>query len=291
MTDLTATRDEFVAYVRRQLVGPFGGSSGVIFVPPNRRYLMGILFPKAVAFASYVAEEGEDEDEGATEAGGEESQFADDPVSAANDFLPASQGFSFFTTAQKLTVRARAAEYETLSGKTADEAVIAAQIADAGPTEEQDEDPKSSRGSRRVWRRIPLAEATATIGASEGPKQVIWNGKAEIHVRWRTYTHGSLVTVTLVNGRTADGEGAARNWDSLLMQTEFAVAVADEGEILEYPTVSMASHDPEEEELRLIHRDAKVSRSGTAARRSGRRSTVPSGLCAPRSCPLTWSRE
>lgn len=259
MTDLTSVRDEFVAYVRRQLVGPFGGPTEVIFDPPNRRYLMGILFPKAVGFAGYVAEEGEEEDEGATEAGGEESQFADDPVSAANDFLPASQGFSFFTTAQKLTVRARAAEYETLSGKTADEAVVAAQVADAGPTEELDDDPKTrSRGSRKVWRRIPLPEVTATIGATEPPKQSIWNGKAEVHIRWRKYTHGSLVTVTLVNGRTADGEAADRNWESLLMQTEFDVTVADGGEILEYPTVLMASHDPEEEELRLIHRDARV---------------------------------
>lgn len=259
MTDLTGTRDEFVSYVRRQIVGPFGGPTEVIFDPPNRRYLMGILFPKAVAFAGYVAEEGEEEDEGATEAGGEESQFADDPVSAANAFLPASEGISYFTTAQKMTVRARAAEYETLSGKAADEAVIAARVADAGPTEESDEDPKSSsRGSRRVWRRTPLPEASVNIGAAEGPKHVIWAGRAEVHVRWRAYTHGALVTVTLVNGRTADAEGADRNWDSLLMQTEFDVTVADDGVILEYPTVSMASHDPEEEELRLVHRDAKV---------------------------------
>lgn len=259
MTDLAATREDFVAYVRRQLVGPFAGSTEVIFDPPNRRYLMGILFPKAVEFAGYVAEEGEDEDEGATDAGGEESQFADDPVSAANDFLPASEGISFFTTAQTLTVRARAAEYETLSGKSADEAVAAANVPDAGPTEKQGDDPRASaRGSRRVWRRIPLSEATVTIGAEQPPKQVIWGGRAEVHVRWRTYTHGSLVTVTLVNGRTADGDGADRNWDDLLMQSEFDVTVADAGEILEYPSVSMASHDPEEEELRLVYRDAKV---------------------------------
>ena len=67
------------------------------------------------AFAGYVEEEGEEQDE-TLDRGGDESQFSDDPVSAANDFLPASQGLSFFTTAAELTVRARAAEYETLSG-------------------------------------------------------------------------------------------------------------------------------------------------------------------------------
>src|SRR4051812_47885547 len=111
MSNLADVRADFVAYVRRQLVGPFGAPSEIIFDPPNRRYLMGILFPRQVSFAGYVEEEGEEQDESAT-GGGDESQFSDDPVSAANDFLPASQGLSFFTTAASLKVNARAAEYE-----------------------------------------------------------------------------------------------------------------------------------------------------------------------------------
>ena len=43
-------RERFVAYVRGQLVGPFGGDCEVIADPPNRRYLMGILFPRNVDF-------------------------------------------------------------------------------------------------------------------------------------------------------------------------------------------------------------------------------------------------
>ena len=112
MTTLEDVRSGFVAYVQRQLVGPFGGPNEIIFDPPNRRYLMGILFPRQVSFAGYVEREAEEEDESATAIGGEESQFSDDPVSAANDFLPASQGLSFFTTATQLTITARAAEYE-----------------------------------------------------------------------------------------------------------------------------------------------------------------------------------
>ena len=90
---------------RRQLVGPFDGPAEIIFDPPNRRYLMGILFPRQVAFEGYVETEGEERDETSATDTGEESQFSDDPVSAANDFLPASQGLSFFTTAPELTVR------------------------------------------------------------------------------------------------------------------------------------------------------------------------------------------
>jgi hypothetical protein len=259
MTTLEQTRADFVSYVRRQLVGPFGGLSEIIFDPPNRRYLMGILFPRQVSFAGYVENEGEEEDDSATSAGGDENQFSDDPVSAANDFLPASQGLSFFTTAGEMTITARAARYNTLSGEAAKEALAAAEARDGGPTEEQDDDPrKKSAGSNRMWRREPLPDATVSITADNTSPKPIWDGKAELHVRWRPYPHGNLVTITLVNARTSDDEHPERAWDDMLLQVSFDVAVADAGQVLEYPTVAMASHDPEEQELRLIHRRARV---------------------------------
>lgn len=258
MTTLADVRSDFVAYVRRQLVGPFGGPTEIIFDPPNRRYLMGTLFPRKVAFAGYVEEEGEEEDEQATAVGGDESQFSDDPVSAANDFLPASQGLSFFTTATELTVKARAAEYETLSGVAAKEALAADEVRDGGPTEEQDEDPrKKSPGSRHIWRRNPLPEVAVTFTAGNTDPQSIWDDKAEVHIRWRKYPHGNLVTVTLVNGRS-NGDNQKHGWEDILLQVEFDVSVDSAGEVLEYPSVTMASHDPEEQELRLIHRKARV---------------------------------
>lgn len=260
MTTLAETRADFVAYVRRQLVGPFGGPDEIIFDPPNRRYLMGILFPRQLSFEGYVVdEEGEEEDESAMTAGGDENQFSDDPVSAANDFLPASQGLSFFTTANALTVTARAARYETLSGNAADEALAAAEAYDGGPTEEQDDDPrKKAAGSRRIWRRIPLPEAKVSISAADTKPKSIWDKRAEIHVRWRPYPQGSLVTITLVNAKTSDDARPERAWDDMLLQVAFDIAVVGGGEVLEYPTVAMASYDSEEQELRLIHRASRV---------------------------------
>lgn len=123
MTELSEARNEFLGYVRRQLVGPFDGPGEIIYDPPNRRYLMGILFPKKVTFEGYSSNDAADWDGSPGSDSGEESQFSDDPVSAANDFLPASQGLSFFTTATEITVRARAARYETLSGEAADAAL------------------------------------------------------------------------------------------------------------------------------------------------------------------------
>jgi hypothetical protein len=257
MNSLADTRDDFVAYVRRQLVGPFDGPTEIIFDPPNRRYLMGILFPRQVAFEGYLEVEGEERDETAATDSGEESQFSDDPVSAANDFLPASQGLSFFTTAATVTVRARAAEYETLRGAAAEAALKDVEVI-AGPAEELDEDPrKRAQGSKRIWRRHPLNEAMVFCEAGSAP-QKIWDGKAEVHVRWRTYPHGSLVTVTVVNARSADDEHPERHWDEMLLQVELDIEVPSGSQVLEYPKVGLTSYDPEEEELRLIHRAAKV---------------------------------
>jgi hypothetical protein len=260
MSSLATTRQDFVEYVRRQLVGPFDGPAEIIFDPPNRRYLMGILFPRQASFAEYIEREGEEEDEAGTDSG-DESQFSDDPVSAANDFLPASQGLSFFTTASQVSVRARAGEYETLSGAAAEEALIDVEVK-AGPTEElEDEEPKAkkkSQGSQRIWRRHELPEAAVTISPEDSSPHAIWGGKAEIHVRWRSYPHGSLVTVTLVNARQADDEHPERHWDEMLLQVEFDITVPEGSEVLEYPNVAMTSHDPEEDELRLVHRAARV---------------------------------
>ena len=258
MSSMIDTRADFVAYVRRQLVGPFSGPNEIIFDPPNRRYLMGVLFPRQVAFGEYVEEEGEEGDSTAA-GGGDESQFSDDPVSAANDFLPASQGLSFFTSASVLNVTVRAAEYETLSGKDAEAVLKAEAVQDGGPTEEPDEDPrKKAPRARRIWRRIPLSETQVLIDGKDLKPKSIWDGKAEVHVRWRTYPHGNLVTVTLVNARVNDDAHPERAWDEMLLQVEFTVTVQGDGEVLEYPSVAMASHDMEEQELRLLHRNARV---------------------------------
>lgn len=259
MNTLADVRTDIVAYIRRQLVGPFGGDHEIIHDPPNRRYLMGILFPRQTSFAAYVENEGEQEDEQSATVTGDESQYSDDPVSAANDFLPASQGLSFFTPATTVTVTARAAEYTTLSGTQAEQALAAQTAHDSGPTEAQDEDPRRrSPRTRRLWQRRPLPEATVTATADDSGPHPIWDGKAEVHVRWRRYPQGNLATVTLVNARTNDDEHPERAWDQMLLQVEFDATVTPDAAVLEYPSVVMASPDPEEQELRLIHRHARV---------------------------------
>jgi hypothetical protein len=257
MTDvLNDVRNDFVHYVRRQLVGPFSGDREVIADTPNRRYLMGILFPRSVEFEGYAEEEGEQREAGAGVAAGEESIFSDEPVSAANDFLPASQGLSFFTSASEINVEVSAAWYETLQGTAAKQAIAEAEAPVDEPTDEQGDDPR--RPPRRVWQRHPLMPESVPVPGKSLSRDVL-DARAVLYVRWRDVAGGALVTVTLVNAAIAEGDVTVdRLWDQMLLQAELTVRVGDPGAILEYPSVGMASHDPEEEELRLQHQAART---------------------------------
>ncbi|NMO53848.1 helicase [Actinoplanes sp. TBRC 11911] len=252
----TKARDQFLQYVRDQLVGPFGDGDELITDPPNRRYLMGVLFPRSVAAETYIEEEGEQRELSTGVSSGEESLFSDSSVVAANDFLPASQGLSFFSSARRLRVRVDAARYETLQGAAADAAEEASGAALPDPTERPEQDPR--RPKRRVWRRHPLPTADEVItGSVEGAE--ILDGRAQLHVRWRPVANGALITATVVNAETApDDSRIDRLWDQMLLQVAIQVEVDGDGEILEYPSVSMLSHDLEEDELRLQHRDART---------------------------------
>ncbi|MDF6103645.1 helicase-related protein [Gordonia hongkongensis] len=247
MNELDQVRDAFVDYVRSQLVGPFGGTDEVIADPPNRRYLMGILFPRQVETETFFESEGEEIEEGGDEAGAGkadnvEDRFSDTSVQSANDFLPSSIGLSFFTDAPSVAVTASAAYYETLTGSAA--------------TTDPEGDSSKRNGPKRAWRRreLSLAEQDFTTSGTEP----IWAGRGEIHVRWRKLSRGSLVTVSLVNGVESEPEQVASLWSDMLLQAEFHVRVPAGFRILEYPSPELASRDPEEAELRMLYRDRRI---------------------------------
>jgi hypothetical protein len=260
MTSTTAAaRSEFLGYVRSQLVGPFGGDTEVIVDPPNRRYLMGVLFPRNVEFEGYVESEGQETEGQGVRAGKEEDLFADDPVAAANDFLPASQGLSFFTTARTVEVTPRGARYLTLEGDEARAAVAAADVTaqPAEPVEESGRDSRKGPRQRRVWRRQQLETSPVRLAGDSPAVTQVLEGRAELHLRWRPYGVGSLVTVSLVNSAESEIE-KDRAWEDMLLQAGMDVTCADAGEFLEYPSARLASTQPDELELRLQYRHARV---------------------------------
>ncbi|NGO68659.1 helicase-related protein [Streptomyces boncukensis] len=219
---LAKHRDRFVAYMRSQLVGPAGAENEVLMDPPDRRYLMGTLYPRGSSFGKRVHEEGE-ETFGETQAGsGEEDSFADDPVAEANAWLPSSLGFSFFTDASRIQVVCEASRYTTVRD-----------------------------GGRRSWHRQPRLVSSHTVDAAEQVDPIpALEGHGLLHVRWRPFGRGRLVTCVLANARE---EGRHKERDLMLFQAGLR-ATTEDGELLEYPSTRLNSRDEEEQELRVQYR-------------------------------------
>lgn len=219
-------RQELVEYLTRQLVGPAGGADEMLDAPPDRQYLMGTLYPQQADLQRQLALAADDPEAPGVEQDAPDVQPAADPVPGTNSWLPASLGLSFYTDATRIEVSCTAARYETL---------------------------KSEPGRGRHWRRVPLPPETHTIGSDRDTVAVL-DGRAEIRLRRRSYGKGTLVTVALVNTARHDpSDGKAPSWDDMLFQCGLTAHPAD-GAVLPYPSVRLASRDPEERELRLQYR-------------------------------------
>ncbi|MEV8116604.1 helicase-related protein [Streptomyces xiamenensis] len=213
-------RDDFVAYLRRQLVGPAMSEDEILVDPPDRRYLMGTLYPRGASVLEHSGDHGEQELSETASGNGEEDVFADDPVAEANAWLPSSLGFSFFTEADSIEVTCGASRYVTVRD-----------------------------GGRRTWHRQPRLTATETVVAQQTSPIPVLSGHARLHVRWRPLGVGHLVTCVLANAHDEE-ESGQQSRDHMLFQAELrATTIA--GKVLEYPSTRLNSRDEEEQELRV----------------------------------------
>ncbi|MFI5670525.1 helicase-related protein [Streptomyces sp. NPDC051704] len=227
MNDFTARaaehRTDFVTYLRRQLVGPAGDQDEVLVDPPDRRYLMGTLYPRGASMLEHTHEDGE-QVFSETEAGTtEEDGFADDPVAEANAWLPSSVGFSFFTDARHIKVTCEASRYVT-----------------------------SRHGGRRSWQRQPRLRSTKAVEAGQRTPIPVLDGHGMLHIRWRPFATGHLVTCVLANAHDEE-ESRRKDRDLMLFQAALEATSVD-GTILEYPSTRLNSRDEEEQELRVQYR-------------------------------------
>ncbi|MGN9761076.1 helicase-related protein [Streptomyces sp. SD31] len=219
-------RQELVDYLTRQLVGPAGGDDEVLDAPPDRQYLMGTLYPQQADLQRQLALAADDPEAPGTEEAAPDVDPAPDPVPETNSWLPASLGLSFYTDATHVEVSCAAARYETQ---------------------------RNEPGRGRRWQRHPFTPETHTVGPDRTEVPVL-DGRAKIQLTRRSYGDGTLVTVALVNTARHDGsEGKAPSWDDMLFQCRLTVRPTG-GAVLPYPSVRLASRDPEERELRLQYR-------------------------------------
>ncbi|MBN9747328.1 helicase [Amycolatopsis sp. A1MSW2902] len=220
---ITSHRDEYVAYLHRQLVGPQPNETETLVDPPDRRYLMGTLYPRGASMLEHTQEGGEEGFHEAAAGSGEEDSFAEDPVAEANAWLPSSLGFSFFTDARRIEVSCAASRYLTLRD-----------------------------GGRRSWQRQPRLSTTTSIDLDTSSPVPCLDGHGRLHVRWRPFGNGHLVTCVLANEHQED-ESRHKDRDLMLFQVELE-ATTEDGTVLEYPSTRLNSRDEEEQELRVQYR-------------------------------------
>ncbi|MGW3229172.1 helicase-related protein [Kitasatospora sp. NPDC001095] len=225
-------RDELVDYIRRQLVGPAHGPEEIIDTPPDRQYLMGTLYAQDADLQQRLTVSAEELDGPGTESPANDTNPSADPVPESNSWLPSSLGFSFYTDASTIEVRCSGARYTTQQGEHG-----------------------------RQWKRTPLEEEKHAIGPDREQVTVL-DGRAEIRVRRRGFGPGHLITIALVNtARAGQTLGRAAQWDRMLFQVGLSARPVD-GSVLQYPSVRLASRDPEEQELRLQYRHVRTHAVG-----------------------------
>ncbi|WP_326811541.1 helicase-related protein [Streptomyces scopuliridis] len=220
---LSDQRTDFVKYLRRQLVGPPAAEDETLVDPPDRRYLMGTLYPRGASLSEHSQEDGEQDFNETTAGNGEEDSFADDPVAEANAWLPSSLGFSFFTNAPEIEVTCGASRYVT-----------------------------SREGGRRSWRRQPRLSTKETVTTEQKDPIPVLDDHGRLHVRWRPFSGGHLVTCVLANAHDEE-ESTHTDRDLMLFQAELQATTLG-GTILEYPSTRLNSRDDEEQELRVQYR-------------------------------------
>ncbi|MFJ8928618.1 helicase-related protein [Streptomyces sp. NPDC102364] len=222
-SQLSEHRDDFVTYLHRQLVGPDPAEEETLVDPPDRRYLMGTLYPRGASLTEHSQDAGEQDFNESVAGAGEEDGFADDPVAEANAWLPSSLGFSFFTNARRIEVVCAASRYLT-----------------------------SRVGGRRNWHRQPRLSSRETVDLDQPTPVQVLDGHGRLHVRWRPFGIGYLVTCVLANAHDEE-ESPHKDRDLMLFQAELNATTVD-GTILEYPSTRLNSRDEEEQELRVQYR-------------------------------------
>ncbi|WP_040880182.1 helicase-related protein [Marinobacterium rhizophilum] len=155
-------REKIVEYLNKELVGPAEGEREEILDKPHKRYLMGVLFPKAAI---------EDEHDSNT------PEEIDNSVSLASEFKPSSMALSFAVTAASVVkISIRCGIYEGKSGKPEDDS------------------------SKTHWRRTPLEKIlTFNCSLQDDFSERIFEGRGKFTVIKRNWKDGFILTVSFSN--------------------------------------------------------------------------------------------
>lgn len=232
-------RRSLLQLLRNELVGPSGGPDETLRERPDKRYLMGTLFPRNATAAQVVQEEVTSAaGEAAAEVDGDGDEGIDSPTDLMFQRLPASVGISFATAVSgtvEMDVRVSGAAYEPAAGQD-------------GP-------------GRKSWRRRELGgeggEVHSISISPEAPTRLaVLEGRASIHAIVRDGPTGSrIITLSLINEKELQEGGRFEPGDCLFQVGLEAVTPFS---LRSWPAPERLFNDLEDEELTLQYRNKPV---------------------------------
>ncbi|MHA3700641.1 helicase-related protein [Jatrophihabitans sp. YIM 134969] len=221
--DHRGVRDDVVAYLRSQYLGPADGEHETMADRPDRAYLVGTLYPRGRASeqldGDVLGEEGHDDE-------------LDEQVELTNAWYPASAAVSFLHDGNTVTCSVSTAAY----------------IRDQ---------------STKDWSRTPLSADDLVLAAPpDGPLvHDLFGKRARLSSVWRRVGRKWLVTVAVENTAEHDDAESPPPTEDCLFQVRLRCLVGG-GTVLPYPTSRDLTDDPEDQELRLLYRDHRAYAAG-----------------------------
>lgn len=232
-------RESLLQLLRSELIGPCGGEEETLKERPDKRYLMGTLFPRNAVASQVVKEEVTSAaGDAGTEGQGDAEEGVDAPTDLMFQRLPASVGISFAVGVRgsvELDVTVRGAVYEK--------------------TEPED------GSKRRNWRRIQLGGNQGELHHLSVSRDVptrlsVLEGRASIHAVVREGPAGSrIVTLSLINEKELEDEARFEPSDCLF---QIGLEASTSFALTPWPTPEKLFNDEEDEELTLQYRNKPV---------------------------------
>ncbi|MFB4285928.1 helicase-related protein [Nonomuraea sp. MTCD27] len=239
-----AFRDELVAQLERDLIGPAGSPTEVITDPPITKYATGILFPQSDD--SVTDDNALDE-----ELESRHPTDAPDPaVTMANVRYPSSMGMTFAVDVSKtesITIEVEAARYI--------------------PESAEERRSRTSAVAEEAWRRepvlIPPRDIMVSMADDPDPIPLADNLVLFVRVRQADANGIAAVTLALINTYKSSANSADRDTTSFF-QPRITVRGAEKSSspFVERPALGSADTDEELISYRLLYRHAPVFATG-----------------------------
>lgn len=232
-----AFRDELVARLQQDLIGPTDSSEETITDPPITKYAAGILFPQSldsVADANALDEEPENR---------HPSDVPDPAVTMANVRYPSSMGMTFsidLTVADSILVEIEAARY----------------VPDRSVEGRRN---RTSSVAKESWRRTSLVIEPRRITVSQpGQQRTEVADNLELFVRVRPANPDgiSAVTLALLNRFQSPDRTSDRDAMAFFQPRITARAVDGTAPFVERPSLGSTDTDAELNSYRLLYRHA-----------------------------------